>query len=160
MYQFAGQHATLSEQFGLRDRFSAKLLRLLTPGAGLIDAATMRSSSHLFSGATLIAVGVYQFSPLKDVCLVNCQSPAEFLAGNWRPGILGALRFRLLHGIYCIGCCWLLMALLFIGGVMNFLWVAALTLLVAAEKLLRRGPLLARVTGLVLILWGTAEVAL
>ena len=138
----------------------ATLLQLFAARGGLIDAMTMRSSSRVLAGATLVAVGLYQFSPVKDVCLVSCRSPAAFLTRHWRPGILGAIRLGLLHGIYCVGCCWLLMALLFVGGVMNFLWIAALTLLVAAEKLLRRGQIIARLTGLVLILWGAAKLAM
>lgn len=114
----------------------------------------MRSSSSLLAGATLIAVGVYQFSPVKDACLVSCRSPAAFLTWHWGPGLAGAARLGLLHGLYCVGRCWLLMALLFVGGVMNFLWIGALTLLVAAEKLLQRGPKIARLSGLLLILWG------
>lgn len=138
----------------------ATLLQLLTARFGLIDAMTMRSTSSLLAGVTLIAVGAYQFTPVKDACLASCRSPASFLARHWRPGIQGALRVGLVHGIYCIGCCWALMALLFVGGVMNFLWIGALALLVAAEKLARRGPLIARLSGVALLLWGTAKLAL
>lgn len=137
----------------------ATLLQLLATRAGLIDPMTLRSSSRLLAGATLIAVGLYQFSSIKDACLAGCRAPASFLARHWRPGIGGAARLGLLHGLYCVGCCWLLMALLFVGGVMNFLWIAALTLLVATEKLVRRGPLAGRIAGVILIVWGAAKVA-
>ena len=102
----------------------------------------------------MIAVGIYQLTPFKDACLGRCRSPAQFLSRHYRPGVLGALRLGLLHGAFCVGCCWLLMALLFVGGVMNLLWIAGLTLLVAAEKLLPRGEILARVSGVILIAWG------
>ena len=138
----------------------ATLLQLFAIRAGFIDAMTMRSSSGALAGMTLMAAGLYQLSPIKDACLISCRAPAAFLTRNWRPGIWGAIRLGLLHGIYCVGCCWLLMALLFVGGVMNFLWIAALTLLVAAEKLVRRGPLIARLTGLILLLWGAAKLVL
>ncbi len=135
------------------------LVQLLATGAGIIDSTTMRSSSRLLAGGTLIAVGIYQFSPVKDACLVSCRSPASFLARHWRPGIAGAARLGLVHGLYCVGCCWLLMALLFVGGVMNFLWIAAITLLVATEKLTQRGPFVSRLTGLILITWGAVKLA-
>ena len=138
----------------------ATLLQVIATRAGLIDPMTMRSSSRMLAGATLVVVGLYQFSPAKDTCLVSCRSPVAFLTRHWRPGILGAFRLGLLHGIYCVGCCWLLMALLFVGGVMNLVWIAALTLLVAAERLARRGPLVARLMGMILIFWGTAKLAL
>jgi predicted metal-binding membrane protein len=104
--------------------------------------------------ALLIVAGIYQLSPLKNSCLTRCRSPAEFLTRHYRPGAGGALRLGLLHGAYCVGCCWLLMALLFVGGVMNLAWVAALTLLVAAEKLLPGGQWVARIAGIALIGWG------
>ena len=134
-------------------------LQLLATKAGLIDGMTMRATSCALAGATLVAAGVYQLSPLKNACLANCRSPALFLTRHWRPGAIGALRLGLVHGGYCIGCCWLLMALLFVGGVMNFLWIAALTALVAMEKLVRSGPQVARLAGLLLILWGTIRIA-
>ena len=106
------------------------------------------------SAALLITAGSYQLSPLKDACLGRCRSPAQFLTRHFRPGATGAWRMGLIHGAYCVGCCWLLMALLFVGGVMNLAWIAALTLLVAAEKLLPGGPWIARLSGITLILWG------
>jgi predicted metal-binding membrane protein len=105
----------------------------------------------------LIAAGLYQLSPLKGACLRQCRSPAQFLSRHWRPGTVGTVRLGLLHGAYCVGCCWLLMALLFVGGVMNFAWIAALTLIVAVEKLVPRGEVAARVTGIALIGWGASQ---
>ena len=133
---------------------AATALQLLATRAGLLDAMALRATSPRLAGATLIATGLYQLSPLKNACLVNCRSPAGVLSRHWQPGAKGALRLGLLHGGYCIGCCWLLMALLFVGGVMNFLWIAALTALVAVEKLVRSGPAIARLSGILLILWG------
>ena len=106
--------------------------------------------------AMLIVAGLYQLSPLKSACLRQCRSPAQFLSRHWKPGATGALRLGAAHGAYCVGCCWLLMALLFVGGVMNFAWIAALTALVALEKIARRGALIGRGAGLGLIGWGAA----
>jgi len=111
------------------------------------------------AAALLIVAGLYQLSPLKDACLTRCRSPAQFISRHYRPGVWGAARLGLLHGAYCVGCCWLLMALLFVGGVMNLAWIAVLTLLVAAEKLLPGGQWTARVAGLGFIGWGVTLLA-
>jgi predicted metal-binding membrane protein len=103
----------------------------------------------------LIAAGLYQLSPLKSACLKNCRSPADFIARHMQSGITGALQMGLVHGVYCVGCCWLLMLLLFVGGVMNLLWILFLTLLVLAEKLLPHGKTVSVVTGYLLIAGGT-----
>ncbi|MDP9421775.1 MAG: DUF2182 domain-containing protein [Pseudomonadota bacterium] len=108
-------------------------------------------ADHRLAAALLIAAGIYQLSPLKDACLSRCRSPAQFISRHYRPGAVGAARLGLLHGAYCVGCCWLLMALLFVGGVMNLAWIAGLTLLVAAEKLLPAGAWIARLSGIVMI---------
>jgi predicted metal-binding membrane protein len=103
-------------------------------------------------GALLLVVaGIYQLSPLKNVCLRRCRSPAEFLSMHWRQGTTGALRMGAEHGAFCVGCCWLVMALLFVGGVMNLLWVAALGVFVLLEKVMPRGELLARASGVVML---------
>jgi len=120
---------------------------------------SMALGSQIVSGTLLLAAGLYQLSPLKDACLGRCRSPAQFLARHYRPGPTGAVRLGLLHGAYCLGCCWLLMALLFVVGVMNIAWVAALTLLVAAEKLLPGGQWIARIAGAGLIAWGALLIA-
>jgi predicted metal-binding membrane protein len=108
-----------------------------------------------FAGVLLMAAGVYQLTPFKQVCLEHCRSP-HFLLLHWRDGAIGAFRMGVHHGVYCIGCCWLLMAILFVVGVMNVMWVAAITLLVLAEKALPGGPWLARLGGLALLFWGGA----
>jgi len=123
-------------------------------GAGLIPASMMESGNRWLSGGLLIAAGLYQLSPLQAVCLRHCRSPAEFLSRQWRPGRMGALRLGVLHGAYCVGCCWVLMLLLFVGGVMNLAWIAGLTLLVLAQKLLPGGLWIGRAAGIALIAWG------
>lgn len=121
---------------------------------GVLSAMTMGSQSRWLTAGLLLAAGLYQMSPLKQACLDGCRSPAQWLARHWRPGAAGALRLGLLHGAYCVGCCWLLMAILFAGGVMNIAWIAVLTLVVMAEKLLRVGPWIARGLGATLVVVG------
>ena len=120
----------------------------------LVAGASMAIESSATKGALLIIAGAYQLSPLKSACLSECRSPAQFISRHWRPGWIGALRLGLLHGAYCVGCCWALMLLLFVGGVMNLLWVVALAAVVAAEKLVPGGDWLARLAGVALISWG------
>lgn len=122
--------------------------------AGVIAPMEMSSISPQLTAAVLILAGAYQLSPLKNACLRQCRNPAQFLARHYRPGRGGALRMGLLHGAYCVGCCWMLMALLFVGGVMNLAWIAVLTVLVAAEKLLPHGRWVGIGGGLILILGG------
>jgi predicted metal-binding membrane protein len=124
--------------------------------AGLISAMMMGSRSRWLSGAVLIAAGLYQLSPFKSVCLTHCRSPASFLSRHWRPHSLGALRLGAMHGAYCVGCCWMLMALLFVGGVMNLTWIAALAVLVLIEKALPAGRWVSRAVGVTLSGWGVA----
>ena len=135
---------------------AATALQWALERGGLVSAMTMSASSRWVAGGLLIAAGIYQLSPLKQACLSHCRAPAAFISRHWRPGRSGALRLGMRHGAYCVGCCWLLMAMLFVGGVMNIVWIAALTLMVMAEKLLSRGPWVARGAGLVLVLWGVA----
>ena len=124
--------------------------------AGLVSIATMGSQSRWLSAAVLIGTGLYQLSPLKTACLAHCRAPAAFLSRHWSPGALGALRLGAMHGAFCVGCCWMLMALLFVGGVMNLVWIALLTLLVLLEKLVPGGRRIGLVVGIVLIVWGAA----
>jgi len=133
---------------------AATLLQLLLERSALVVPMLMASASTWLSGAILVAAGLYQLSPVKDVCLRHCRNPAEFLSRHYRPGAAGALRMGLVHGAFCVGCCWLLMALLFVGGVMNLAWIALLTLMVAAEKLLPIGRTVAIVSGIGFIAWG------
>ena len=114
--------------------------------AALASPAIIGTSPYL-GGALLIAAGLYQWTWLKHACLEHCRSPVEFLSRIWRDGTGGALTMGLHHGIYCIGCCWALMALLFVLGVMNLLWVATLTAIVFIEKIVPGGHLFARVAG-------------
>jgi predicted metal-binding membrane protein len=116
----------------------------------------MSSRSVLFSGLLLIAVGLYQLTPLKNACLRHCQAPAAFIAAHWRPGVVGAWRMGLSHGVYCVGCCAALMLLLFVGGVMNLVWIVALTLIVAVEKFAPFGALTAKVVAAALVAAGGA----
>jgi predicted metal-binding membrane protein len=105
-------------------------------------------------GAVLVALaGIYQLTPLKNVCLRHCRSPAEFLSNHWRRGSAGALRMGVVHGLYCVGCCWLLMGLLFVVGVMNLVWVAAIAGFILVEKLVPRGETVARVSGIALLVF-------
>ncbi len=124
----------------------------------LLSDSTMAIGNNRIGGALLIAAGAYQLTGLKRVCLDNCRSPFFFLTAHWRPGVLGPLKLGLRHGVYCIGCCWLLMALLFFGGVMNLTWVAAIGAVVLAEKVARLGPFLGQIVGGMAILAGTALV--
>jgi predicted metal-binding membrane protein len=114
----------------------------------------MVSTSSILGGILLIAAGVFQWTPLKHACLKHCRSPLGFLMTEWREGTRGALVMGLKHGSYCVGCCWILMALLFVAGVMNLLWVATIAAFVLAEKVLPRGDLVGRVAGGILVLIG------
>jgi predicted metal-binding membrane protein len=119
---------------------------LLSPG--------MAAASPLLGGALLVAAGVFQLTPLKHACLTRCRTPLGFLLTEWREGVRGAWVMGLRHGMFCTVCCWALMALLFVGGVMNLLWVAALAIVVLGEKVLPRGDVLGRLGGVALIAWG------
>jgi predicted metal-binding membrane protein len=134
---------------------AATLAQWAVERAALLDER-MASGSNVFAAAVLIAAGVYQWTPLKDVCLVQCQSPFGFLMrhGGFRANIRGCLLLGLRHGAYCVGCCWVLMALLFVGGVMNVLWIAVLALLVLLEKLMPFGRWVARAAGIVFLAAG------
>jgi predicted metal-binding membrane protein len=125
----------------------------------LLTGPSMALDNRFLEAGVLIAAGVYQLTPLKSACLHECRSPAQFISRHWRPGWDGAAQLGLRHGLYCLGCCWTLMALLFVGGVMNLVWVVGLTLIVAAEKLAPRGDLIGRIAGAALIAWGLAKLA-
>src|SRR4051812_775606 len=118
------------------------------------------STSVPLSASLLVIAGVYQFSPLKRMCLAQCRTPMAFLVAEWRPRAGGAFAMGLRHGLLCAGCCWALMVLLFVGGVMNIAWIAALSLAVAMEKMVPRGDLVANVLGALLIAAGTAKLAM
>jgi predicted metal-binding membrane protein len=122
--------------------------------AGLLSIGAASTNAR-FGGVILLAAGLYQFTPVKSACLRLCQSPVLFLSRHWRPGATGALRMGLRHGAYCLGCCWFLMLLLFVAGVMSLVWVAGIALYVACEKLLPFDRRLSRAAGVVLIIAGT-----
>ena len=123
----------------------------------LLTAPAMALDNRFAEAAVLIAVGLYQISRLKSACLRQCRSPAEFISSHWRPGPLGAVRLGILHGVVCVGCCWMLMGLLFVGGVMSLWWIVGLTVLVGVEKLVPRGDRIGRGAGVALIGWGAAR---
>lgn len=122
--------------------------------AGLVHQMLMWSISPYLTAALLIAAGLYQLTPLKHACLESCRSPAQFLARHFRPGTAGALHLGARHGLYCLGCCWFLMALLFAGGIMNLVWIAGLAIYVLVEKLAPNGEVVARVAGVAMVLTG------
>ncbi|MEE2777338.1 MAG: DUF2182 domain-containing protein [Acidobacteriota bacterium] len=125
---------------------------------GLLSSM-MGSIPPLVGGVVLILAGAFQWSPVKDACLSHCRSPVIFLTTHWREGRGQAVLMGLHHGLYCLGCCWLLMALLFVLGIMNLPWIAALTVFVLLEKVVPRGRLISRLSGGALALWGVALVA-
>jgi len=131
----------------------ATLLQWGFQSAGMLSPDTMRLPP-LAGGILLILAGIFQFTPLKDVCLSNCRTPLSFLTTEWRDGAKGALIMGLRHGRYCLGCCWHLMLLLFVAGVMNLLWVALIAGFVLAEKVMPAGRWVSRVGGLIVVGWG------
>ena len=119
----------------------------------------MASTSPILGGVLLVAAGVYQWTPLKHACLSKCRSPLGFVLNEWREGGWGAFLMGLKHGGYCTGCCWSLMALLFVAGIMNLLWVAAIAGFILLEKVVPGGDRLGRVAGVVLVGWGAWMIA-
>jgi predicted metal-binding membrane protein len=114
----------------------------------------MVSTSPVVGGLLLVGAGVFQWTPWKRACLSRCRSPLGFLLADWREGAAGAFAMGLKHGVYCTGCCWLLMALLFVAGVMNLWWVAILSVVVLAEKAAPQGLRIGHVVGILLVGWG------
>ncbi|HSG17448.1 MAG TPA: DUF2182 domain-containing protein [Anaerolineae bacterium] len=114
----------------------------------------MATNTPWLTGGILIAAGLFQFSHLKQACLKQCRSPVTYLMTEWRNGRSGAMLMGLKHGLHCVGCCWIIMALLFAAGVMNLFWMAAITAFVLIEKLAARGDQFGRVVGVGLIAWG------
>jgi predicted metal-binding membrane protein len=115
----------------------------------------------IFGGVLLLAAGIYQLTPIKHACLRHCRSPLAFLSTHWRRrGARGALRLGLVHGAFCVGCCWFLMGLLFFGGVMNLYWIAGLALFVLFEKTVPAGHRIGYATGVALLVWGAGMLAL
>lgn len=131
----------------------ATLLQWQLQKLALLSPA-MKLSSALFGGAILIGAGLYQLTPLRESCLQHCRGPLEFINRHWLPGAAGAWKMGVRHGIYCLGCCWMLMALLFYGGVMNLTWIIGLAIYVFLEKLLPGAMWVSRAASVALIAWG------
>jgi predicted metal-binding membrane protein len=132
---------------------AATLAQEVLHSAALVSSMGV-GTSRIFGGIVLMATGIFQWTPLKNACLRHCRSPIGFFLADWRDGTRGAFQMGLRLGTYCVGCCWLLMALLFIAGVMNLWWVAAITTFVLLEKVTPAGLWIARATGIVLVVWG------
>ena len=130
----------------------ATIGQLLLQPVGIVTNAM--TTVPAISAALLILAGIYQVTPLKSLCLTRCRSPVGFFMTAWRDGASGALRMGLRHGAMCLGCCWMLMLLLFVFGVMNLIWIAALSVFVLLEKLLPHGRLIARGSGVAMIAAG------
>lgn len=124
----------------------------------LLDPMTA-STGPLLGGALLVAAGVYQWTPIKHGCLTRCRTPLGFLLTEWRDSRLGALVMGLRHGVFCLGCCWVLMSLMFALGVMNLLWIAVLAAFVLVEKVVPAGHRVSQVSGLLFLGWGLWIVA-
>ena len=121
--------------------------------AALLSPMMVANSPWLGAGI-LIAAGIYQMLPIKEACLKHCRSPIHFISTHWQPGKIGALKMGLSHGVFCVGCCWVLMLLLFVGGVMNLVWIAAITIFVLLEKVLPLGNTSSWLIGMVMIAGG------
>lgn len=124
--------------------------------AGLISEMMLWSRSAVLSATMLAAAGLYQLTSTKRACLKRCRGPVTFLAHHWRPGRLGALVMGLEHGAWCVSCCWVLMGLLFVGGVMNLVWIALIAILILIERVAPFGVTVSRVSGSLLLAWSAA----
>jgi predicted metal-binding membrane protein len=136
-----------------------------TLAQGGLHAATLLSdsmalASPMSGGIVLMAAGAFQWTPLKDACMTRCASPLSFIMTQWREGAAGALRMGLSHGLYCLGCCGLLMAILFVTGVMNPAWVAGVASFVLLEKALPGHRWPSRLGGVLLLVWGAWVISL
>ena len=151
---------------GFRRSFRGRLYNCLEPFALVATIAQwaldrmallspmMMSNSNILGGGLLLAAGAYQLTPLKAACLRHCRSPIQFLASRWKAGGVGAFQMGIEHGSFCLGCCWVLMALLFFGGVMNLWWIGGLTLFVLLEKILPFGASAGRMIGAIVAVCG------
>ncbi|MBS0563012.1 MAG: DUF2182 domain-containing protein, partial [Proteobacteria bacterium] len=135
---------------------AASALQVGLSATGLISEMMLWSQSRWLSAGLLAFAAVFQLSPLKRTCLAACRSPVAFLSRHWRPGRRGALRMGFRHGIECVGCCWALMLLLFVGGAMNLIWIAALGALILTERLAPFGARTLPLTASVLGIWALA----
>jgi predicted metal-binding membrane protein len=146
----------ISGYFAVWSLFSlaAAVAQWILHGAALLSPQ-MTAKSSVLCGLIFLGAGIFQFSPLKNVCLNHCRSPLTFLMTEWRPGPTGAFLMGWRHGLFCTACCWLLMLLLFAVGVMNLLWIALLAIFALSERVAPRHWCLAQVSGLVLVAFGT-----
>src|SRR5208283_391259 len=131
--------------FGLAATVAQRLL-----SKWLLLSPMMEAQNRAFGAALFIVAGLYQFTWFKRTCLESCRSPAAFIVRHWRPGTRGALRLGVANGLFCLGCCWALMLLLFVGGVMNLWWIAAITVFVLLEKIAPYGAQGGRLSGFLL----------
>ena len=138
--------------------FLATIAQWILHSAGLVSPHVV-SISPMLSAVLLIVAGLYQFTPFKHACLARCRTPLGFVLTEWRNGLPGALYMGIRHGLFCVGCCWLLMALLFVAGVMNILWIAFLAIVILAEKVVKFGDTIARAIGVCAFVWGVWLVA-
>jgi predicted metal-binding membrane protein len=127
---------------------------LVQIGSDIATRLTSADRAPVALGATLLAAGLYQFTPIKRVCLTHCRSPFAFVAQHWRDGRAGALQMGLRHGAYCLGCCWALFAVMVAAGVMSLAWMLLLTLVVFVEKVLPQGRRASPMIGVALIVLG------
>lgn len=137
----------------------AALAQALLISAGLVGEMNLAAGDRRVAGGLLLLAGLYQLTPLKRACLDQCRSPLSFILRLSRPGAAGALRLGAAHGLYCLGCCWALMLLLFVGGVMNLAWIAGLALLVLVEKFASARLWISRLIATALLIAGAAFIA-
>jgi predicted metal-binding membrane protein len=155
VYAFAGGYLAVWTFFS----FLATVLQLLLRH-WLLLSSMMETRNRWFGGALLLLAGLYQLTPFKRTCLQSCRAPAAFIAQHWKRGVGGAFRLGIEHGLHCLGCCWALMLLLFVGGVMNLWWIGLLTLFVLLEKLAPLGAQGGRLSGVLIVglgLWRLAQ---
>jgi predicted metal-binding membrane protein len=165
-----GQQAALKPVWGTAVFFFGYLLiwtafsAVATLAQGVLHAATllspmMETTSPVLGGIILIAAGVFQFTPFKYACLSHCRTPLGYFMTEWREGKWGALIMGIRHGIFCVGCCWLIMALMFVAGVMNLFWIAVISAYVLAEKALPGGHKVSWGIGALMLGWGVWMIA-
>ncbi len=147
---FLGGYLLIWSAFGI----FAAFIQLLLQNA-MILSDELKLLNPYISGAVLVAAGIYQFVHVKNVCLSNCQSPLSFTMNNWRDGVKGAIIMGIQHGLYCLGCCWVLMAILFVGGIMNLWLILAIASFILLEKIVPYRKLVSRAGGALLILSGS-----
>jgi len=150
-YLFAAGYLLVWVEFSVL----ATALQWLLSRVGLLSPM-METTAPALGAALLLAAGIYQLTPLKRSCLAHCRSSAAFISENWIDGASGALRMGMRHGVYCLGCCWALMLLLFFGGVMSLAWIALLAIAVLVEKVLPFGHVARMGAGILLIVAAAA----